>query len=227
MSTIINFGVPAHGHVNPSLPVLRELVRRDEQVVSCNTEEFRPQIEATGATFFPYPATDLTAAAISTALGHKQIGRFMALMAHATEKLLPWARDELSRQRPDLVVFDSTAVWGKAASTLGNLPTTAFFTHFVLAGAKKNFWTPGAVLQVLGLLLYLPALASVYLRLGSRYGRRAFPLRGRFLPLRGDLNLVFAPRELQPDTPVIDFATLRSRLCTPSVKTRSSRFSAV
>ncbi len=30
-----------------------------------------------------------------------------------------------------------------------------------------------------------------------------------------------------PDTPVIDFATFRNNPCTPSVNTRSSRFSAV
>ena len=45
MSKIIFLNIPAHGHVNPTLPVVQELVRRGEQVRYYNTEEFRPQIE--------------------------------------------------------------------------------------------------------------------------------------------------------------------------------------
>jgi UDP:flavonoid glycosyltransferase YjiC (YdhE family) len=41
--------MPAAGHVNPTLPVVRELVARGEQVVYYDTEEFRSQIEEAGA----------------------------------------------------------------------------------------------------------------------------------------------------------------------------------
>jgi len=44
----------AYGHVNPTLAVAQELVRRGEQVVYYLTEEFRASVEATGATFQPY-----------------------------------------------------------------------------------------------------------------------------------------------------------------------------
>jgi UDP:flavonoid glycosyltransferase YjiC (YdhE family) len=43
--------VPAHGHVNPTLPVVGELVARGEQVVYYLTDEFEPQIRRTGAVF--------------------------------------------------------------------------------------------------------------------------------------------------------------------------------
>ena len=33
MSRIVYFNIPAHGHVNPTLPVVAELVRRGEHVV--------------------------------------------------------------------------------------------------------------------------------------------------------------------------------------------------
>jgi UDP:flavonoid glycosyltransferase YjiC (YdhE family) len=51
MSKIVFVEMPAYGHVNPTLPVVRELVRRGEQVVYYDSEEFRPQIEQAGATF--------------------------------------------------------------------------------------------------------------------------------------------------------------------------------
>jgi UDP:flavonoid glycosyltransferase YjiC (YdhE family) len=34
VSKILVFNVPAHGHVNPTLPVVRELVSRGEQVAT-------------------------------------------------------------------------------------------------------------------------------------------------------------------------------------------------
>src|SRR4051812_26907794 len=51
MSRILMFNVPGHGHVNPTLPVVRELVVRGEQVVYYLTDEFEPQIHRAGAVF--------------------------------------------------------------------------------------------------------------------------------------------------------------------------------
>src|SRR5206468_12114593 len=60
MSKIVFIEMPASGHVNPTLPVVQELVRRGEHVTYYATEEFRSQIEQTGATFQPYPVRVLT-----------------------------------------------------------------------------------------------------------------------------------------------------------------------
>lgn len=51
MSKILVFNVPAYGHVNPTLPVVCELVSRGEQVAYYLTDEFEPQIRHTGAEF--------------------------------------------------------------------------------------------------------------------------------------------------------------------------------
>lgn len=34
------FGLPVHGHVNPTLPLIRELVRRGDEIVYLSTGEF-------------------------------------------------------------------------------------------------------------------------------------------------------------------------------------------
>ena len=46
--------VPYSGHVNPTLPLTKELVKRGHNVTYINSEEFRNKIEKTGATFVPY-----------------------------------------------------------------------------------------------------------------------------------------------------------------------------
>ena len=52
---IVAFNVPATGHVDPSLPLVAELVRRGHQVSYFLTEKYRPQVEATGATYLETP----------------------------------------------------------------------------------------------------------------------------------------------------------------------------
>ena len=52
---VIFFNVPTSGHVNPSLPLTRELVRRGVHVIYYLTEGYRQKIEGTGAEFRLYP----------------------------------------------------------------------------------------------------------------------------------------------------------------------------
>lgn len=51
---ILMINVPYSGHVNPTIPLTKELVNRGNHVSYINAEEFREKIEMTGAVFFPY-----------------------------------------------------------------------------------------------------------------------------------------------------------------------------
>ena len=51
MSKILFFNIPAYGHMNPTLPLVAELVRRGEQVIYYSSETFQPAIEQAGAAF--------------------------------------------------------------------------------------------------------------------------------------------------------------------------------
>ena len=50
------FCIPAHGHTNPTLAVVRELTARGHTVRYYTTEAFRAKIEAAGAVFVPFDA---------------------------------------------------------------------------------------------------------------------------------------------------------------------------
>ncbi|MER6301516.1 macrolide family glycosyltransferase [Kitasatospora sp. NPDC001539] len=54
---ILMVSIPAHGHVNPSLAVIAELVARGHRVSYVNAPRFREVVESTGAGFVPYPST--------------------------------------------------------------------------------------------------------------------------------------------------------------------------
>ena len=51
MKRIACFCIPAHGHTNPMLPVVSELVRRGDEVRFYSFNEFEEKIKKTGAAF--------------------------------------------------------------------------------------------------------------------------------------------------------------------------------
>ena len=87
--------MPAAGHVNPSLPIARELVRRGERVVYYTDAEFQSAVERTGATFHPYPTGVLTSRMIAEATQTGDLTRVPTVILRATESLLPFMLDEL------------------------------------------------------------------------------------------------------------------------------------
>jgi hypothetical protein len=67
MATYAFFNIPAYGHVNPTLAIVQELVRRGHKVSYYLTEDFREVIQATGATFQPYESKIKELRAVSPA----------------------------------------------------------------------------------------------------------------------------------------------------------------
>jgi MGT family glycosyltransferase len=203
MSKIIFIGAPAHGHVNPTLPVVQELVQRGEQVLYYNQEAFREQIERTGAIFHPYPDTGISAERIAELLQHGNLVNVSSLILEGTEKLLPFTLTELEREQPDVVIFDSLALWGKMATTQLNMPSIGSITHFILDVPSMGL-TPRELFRMLRLFLPpVPRLLVRRFRLQRRY-RDAYPAQTPLFPMRGDLNIVFTLRDLQAPVPVID-----------------------
>jgi MGT family glycosyltransferase len=200
MSKIVILNIPAHGHVNATLPVVQELIRRGEQVIYYNTEEFRPQIERAGAQFRAYPASALTPTTIAAALADGNIANVSILLLKVTGQLVPFTLEELRRESPDLVVFDATVVWGRIACALLNLPSAATITTFVLDLKAARLNGGEMMLLLRQVLPRFPRQLFTRFRLARRYGELAFAT----FPMRGDQNIVFTARELQPDTPLLN-----------------------
>ena len=105
MAKIIYFNVPGFGHVNPSLPVVQELVNRGHQVIYYNTEPFRKHIEGTGAEFRPYPDPSPTPEQI-TAMSDNLVNFTIMLMGESL-RLLPFILNILTDEKPDLIMHDA------------------------------------------------------------------------------------------------------------------------
>lgn len=204
MSKIIYLGVPAHGHTNPILSVVHELVQRGEEVLCYNSEEFRPQFEGTGATFRAYPPNELTGARLAEVVQGGNLANATALVLRASDEMLPTLLEQLAQEQPDLILFDSLALWGKMASTLLGVPGGASITHFImeLEYSGLSLWE---LLMMMGTVLpTVPWILRARNRLIRHFGKAAYPPQSPLFPMRGVINLVFTARVLHPDIPLLD-----------------------
>src|SRR5262249_23604826 len=112
VSRIVFVEMPAFGHVNPSLPLVRELVRRGERVVYYVDAEFDHAVAASGAAFRAYPPGVVTSAHIAQATQTGDLVRVPRLILRATDSLVPFLLDRLPGVQPAAIVLDSNALWG-------------------------------------------------------------------------------------------------------------------
>ena len=102
------FSNPLYGHVNPSLALVAELVRRGERVVYYTTEEFRERVEFTGAEYRSYgDIPEITVDVCENPL------KGAAFAAKATLDVLPKGIDEVRAEKPDYIIHDQLALWGQ------------------------------------------------------------------------------------------------------------------
>lgn len=132
MSKIVFFCIPAHGHTNPTLGVVRELVARGHQVWYYSYNIMREKIESTGATFVSCDDYDM-----EQKLSPKDSVRVGKDMAFSTKILVDTtlALDDkvcadMEQLKPDCIVADSMATWGKAVALKLGIPFVSSTTTF-------------------------------------------------------------------------------------------------
>lgn len=198
MSKTVFFNIPASGHINPSLPIVAEMVRRGENVLYVNTEETRAQIEPTGVTFIPYPVMPDLENLMKQANDGNLAGNALAL-AGIGERILPFTFELLQREQPDYVIFDSLAAWGKQAAEKLGIPGAASIVTFVLGYGVMPPVSPGVAFQMItGMARHLPAYWQIARRTRQKFGVKPVGLINTLMS-NGDINLVYTSVEFQPN----------------------------
>ncbi|MEK4030520.1 macrolide family glycosyltransferase [Pseudobacillus sp. FSL P4-0506] len=114
MSKIVFFSIPAHGHTNPTIPVVTELVKRGHQVWYYSFSEFQEKIESAGATYIACDKflPQLSQKELARKAG-KDFAALIEMVADTTIALDEKVCKELKAIHPDCIVFDSLCLWGK------------------------------------------------------------------------------------------------------------------
>ena len=125
MARIWFYNIPYHGHVNPTLPLMRELVNRGDEVTYFSGPNFEERIRATGAAYRGYGSLR----AFEETRNETHTIHQGALLARATHLLLPEVLAAVAEERPDCLMFDMSAPWGNIASRRYGIPAVASFPH--------------------------------------------------------------------------------------------------
>lgn len=197
MATVTFYNLPAHGHINPTLPLVAELSRRGERVIYYATDAFRDKIESTGATFRGYGDNyDLDT---SVDLG----GPFglMARSIETTEAILPELLEQARADRPDYLLVDSICVWSNYMRQLIGCPAVSVCSTFavnwkVMSALSRSRGPKPPLRETLAGIPLVARYFKVARRVDRRFGTRR-PGFTAFFTNRQALNLVFTSRAFQ------------------------------
>jgi MGT family glycosyltransferase len=129
---IIVYNIFGLGHINPTLPLVKSLVDRGDDVIYHSSPERRELIESTGAHFKNYGRDDYKAA------DYHPGTNFVLQTLPATLGLLPFLRAEIESERPDLILYDSMAPWGLLLAHIYGIPSICLVTTMALSKVEKQ-----------------------------------------------------------------------------------------
>lgn len=198
MAKIIMMSIPAHGHTNPTLPVVKELIERGHQVIYYNGEEMRDKIEPTGVDFRPYPEPMPTTHHVAQAL-HSLIDATL-MFIDMMKNLIPYMLEEVERESPDLIIYDSTCTWGYVVGRTLNIPHVCAITTLAMEGSASEIPKSAMFRHLLQALPHMPKIIGWKRWMNRKYGKEA---SGGIMEY-GDLNIVFTSREFQPPNNRVD-----------------------
>lgn len=209
MAKIVYIGLPAHGHTNPTLPVVHELIQRGHHVLYYNAASFQAKLMPTGVDFRAYPEPMPTERKISEAM-HEIIDASL-MLAGISEHQTPFMLSEIERERPDLILYDSVAMWGYIAARTHYIPNICTITHFVLDGSQKAMGWGTMARFIWRAIPHIPTLMRWKRRMKRLYGEKIVGGLTEY----GNLNLIFTSKEFHPTNNFIDG---RFRFVGPSIK---------
>ena len=125
------FCIPAHGHTNPTLGLVKELVEAGHEVHYFSFALFREKIEQAGAYFIGCDGYEFEMEDKENA---DRVGKDMAfateLLVSSTLALDEMVAEQIGRLKPDVIVSDSVAYWGKLTAMKYQIPYVSSTTTF-------------------------------------------------------------------------------------------------
>ena len=200
---ILWFCIPAYGHTNPTIEVVRELTRRGHEVRYYSFEEFRDKIEDAGADFVPcdayLPAIDVK----SERKLRKVSTTEMSVQSFRTVAALdPVISQDVESWHPDVLVTDSACFWGKLAAIKFNLPWVCSTTTFAFNKDSAQYMSSSAS-EIADMVLGLPRMNREIRKLRS-YGYHVKSALDIVQNKPDDNTIVYTSRTFQPCAEAFD-----------------------
>lgn len=150
MAEIFFFSIPAHGHTNPTIPVVKTLVKRGHRVRYFSFVEFADRIRAAGAqcvvcdSLLPPTPADIDQKA------GKDFASLIEMVADTTIAMDAMVKEQIETHHPDVIVSDSVCFWGKLFAIKYGIPYVCSTTTFAFNqhSAKLMKQRPGEIVRM-------------------------------------------------------------------------------
>ncbi len=198
MSKIVFFCIPAHGHTNPTLGVVRELVSRGHEVWYYSYNTMREKIESSGAVFVScddYNTEQNLSSTDATRVG-KDLAFSTRVLVDTTLALDDKILGEMAELKPDCIVADSMALWGKAIALKLGIPFVSSTTTFAFNKHSARIMKQG-IGDLLKLLFSIPKVSKQVNRLKAK----GYPINSILDIIGNDDNthtIVYTSPQFQP-----------------------------
>lgn len=198
MSKIVFFCIPAHGHTNPTLGVVRELVSRGHQVWYYSYNMLREKIESAGAAFVScddYDMEQRLSPKDSARIG-KDLAFSTKILVDTTLSLDEMVCADMKRLDPDCIVADSMAIWGKAVAKKLGIPFVCSTTTFAFNQYSAKIMKQSAG-DLFRMIMAMPKITKQIRRLQSK----GYPVKSILDIIQNDDNthtIVYTSPEFQP-----------------------------
>lgn len=198
MSKIVFFNIPAYGHTNPTLGVVKELVSRGHQVWYYSYNVMRKEIESAGATFIScddYDTEQKLSEKDATRVG-KDLAFSAKILVDTTLALDEKVSKEMAELKPDCIVADSMAMWGKAVALKLGIPFVSSTTTFAFNKHSARIMKQG-IGDLLKMIFTSPKTSKEVKRLKAK----GYPVKNILDIIGSDDNtntIVYTSPEFQP-----------------------------
>ncbi len=174
------FSIPAYGHTNPTIGVVRELTSRNHEVYYYSFNQFKDLVEEAGAQFISCDEYDVGLGQVPDIA--ERIGKDMVLstqvIVNATLSMDEKLEKDMAEIKPDVIVADSVAYWGKLIALKLGIPFVSSTTTFAFNKESAAIMKPSGK-ELLKMILDIPKTKKLL-----------EPLRDKGYPAKNILSII-------------------------------------
>jgi len=196
MARIVFMNIPAQGHTNPTLAVVKELVRRGDTVIYYSFTKFQAAIESTGAEFRSCDQE----LPIDPDNPDPNLVRYATELLETAQLLVPQLLPRVVAEKPDAIIHDSLCAWGLIIARSLKLPSICSVSTFaitprVAVTSFRDAWDFGAMMleSASDMVRFFRIAAALRLQYGFA---QAVP--PEMYSNYADKNIIYTSAELQP-----------------------------
>jgi MGT family glycosyltransferase len=202
MLTFAFFNLPARGHLNPTLPIVKELVAGEATVHYFVGEKYRKLVESVGGKFNLLPSLKRLGdqkTEDSSVPDDRQIALMPFAMAYQARQVVPQLVEALRALNPDCLVYNTLSLWPRLAARIMEIPAVGF-RPFHGRRAHRSVVAPFASERLARLA---DAIDRELDALMSSFGKPLLTLEDLVSQVE-ELTIMFLPKEFQHDGEAFD-----------------------